>query len=96
MDTFKLVQLGAVAAYTLFVPERFIFTCHGEFKECTKQIPAGASVVVDFSASVYLDSSALGMLLLLRDKFPNIKLANCKKSVLDVLLIANFQKLFQM
>ena len=46
----------------------------------------------------YLDSSALGMLLLLRDKGKamgkQVSLANCGGTVRDVLRVANFDKLF--
>ncbi|MEB0155953.1 STAS domain-containing protein, partial [Pseudomonas sp. CCC3.2] len=47
----------------------------------------------------YLDSSALGMLLLLRDhaggENSKISLINCNKDVGTILTISNFSKLFK-
>ncbi len=54
--------------------------------------------VVDLGGATYLDSSALGMLLLLRDHAggdaAQIRLINCNADVRKVLSISNFQQLF--
>ena len=50
---------------------RFDFNTHREFRGAYEPLVADVSVrsvVVDFSGVDYLDSSALGMLLMLRDK----------------------------
>jgi len=50
---------------------RFDFTCHRGFKQAYEDAFAGGAtkeVVVDMGEVEYLDSSALGMLLLFRDK----------------------------
>ena len=80
---------------------RFDFTCHRGFKQAYEEAFAGAGVaevVVDMGEVDYLDSSALGMLLLLRDKGTAmgkpVSLANCGGTVRDVLRVANFDKLF--
>ena len=80
---------------------RFDFTCHRGFKQAYEDAFAGVSVnalVVDMRDVDYLDSSALGMLLLLRDKGKAmgkpVSLANCVGTVRDVLRVANFDKLF--
>lgn len=80
---------------------RFDFTCHRGFKQAYEDAFAGVSVnelVVDMREVDYLDSSALGMLLLLRDKGKAmgkpVSLANCGGTVRDVLRVANFDKLF--
>lgn len=80
---------------------RFDFTCHRGFKQAYEDAFAGADVaevVVDMGEVDYLDSSALGMLLLLRDKGKAmgkaVSLANCGGTVRDVLRVANFDKLF--
>ncbi|HNM23255.1 MAG TPA: STAS domain-containing protein, partial [Rhodocyclaceae bacterium] len=56
-------------------------------------------VTVDFSGVDYLDSSALGMLLMLRDKVTgagkDVVLGNVRGNVKQVLDIANFGKLFR-
>jgi len=80
---------------------RFDFNSHREFRECVDgvlQQTAIREVVVDLGEVEYLDSSALGMLLMLRDKArgsnKEVSLANCKGAVKQVLDIANFSKLF--
>jgi anti-anti-sigma factor len=56
------------------------------------------SVVIDLAAVEYLDSSALGMLLMLRDRTNTAKkslsLANPRGMVKQALEIARFDKLF--
>ncbi len=55
-------------------------------------------VVLDFSGVEYMDSSALGMLLLLKDygdkENKRIELINCQDTVREILDIVNFGKLF--
>jgi HptB-dependent secretion and biofilm anti anti-sigma factor len=80
---------------------RFDFTVHREFREAVNQAmvpPDVREVQVDLGNVAYLDSSALGMLLMLRDKARAanraVTLSNCRGSVKQVLDIANFSKLF--
>lgn len=81
---------------------RFDFNAHREFRTAYDPLIADAgvaSVLVDFSAVDYLDSSALGMLLMLRDKLggvnKDVTLSGVKGNVKQVLDIANFGKLFK-
>lgn len=81
---------------------RFDFNTHREFRNVADPLMADASVrsvVIDFGAVDYLDSSALGMLLMLRDKAGSsakeLELAGVKGNVKQVLEIANFGKLFK-
>jgi anti-anti-sigma factor len=80
---------------------RFDFSAHREFKNCYEPtLKAGdvAEVEIDMGSVEYLDSSALGMLLMLKEKAGSAKktvsLTNCRGSVRQVLDIANFGKLF--
>lgn len=80
---------------------RFDFHSHRDFRtayETTLGKPDIREIVIDFSRVDYLDSSALGMLLLLREKAEaaskKVKLANISGAVKQVLEIANFGKLF--
>jgi len=56
------------------------------------------SIEIDMKAVDYLDSSALGMLLLLKERVEaankSLALANCRGTVKQVLDVANFHKLF--
>lgn len=81
---------------------RFDFNAHREFRASYDPLITDVdinTVVVDFSGVDYLDSSALGMLLMLRDKLGGVNkaviLTGVKGSVKQVLDIANFGKLFQ-
>jgi anti-anti-sigma factor len=81
---------------------RFDFNTHREFRAAYEPLIADAAVravTVDFSGVDYLDSSALGMLLMLRDKLgganKEVMLTGVRGNVKQVLDIANFGKLFQ-
>jgi anti-anti-sigma factor len=86
---------------TLKLAGRFDFHTHREFRAAyAKFLEPGAvrEIVIDFGDVDYLDSSALGMLLLLREKADtagkSVVLAGLKGTVKQVLDIANFGKLF--
>ena len=80
---------------------RFDFNAHREFREAVEQAvkEAVTQILVDLGAVDYLDSSALGMLLMLRDKMgganKDVALTGVRGNVKQVLDIANFGKLFQ-
>ncbi len=80
---------------------RFDFNAHREFREAIDTVltsPA-STIVVDFAGVEYLDSSALGMLLMLRDRAKGaaseVTLTGCRGAVKQILDIANFGKLFK-
>ena len=79
---------------------RFDFNSHREFREAVDQAlkEAAREIQVDLGGVDYLDSSALGMLLMLRDKAKGaskeVELANPRGAVKQVIDIANFGKLF--
>jgi len=54
--------------------------------------------IVDLKDATYLDSSALGMLLLLRDhaggETAHVRIVNCNPDVRKILTISNFEQLF--
>lgn len=81
---------------------RFDFNTHRDFRAAYEGLVGDATireVTVDFSGVDYLDSSALGMLLMLRDKVTgagkDVVLGNVRGNVKQVLDIANFGKLFR-
>jgi anti-anti-sigma factor len=81
---------------------RFDFNTHREFRAAYEPLVADSAiraVAVDFAGVDYLDSSALGMLLMLRDKLgganKEVVLSGVRGNVKQVLDIANFGKLFQ-
>lgn len=87
---------------TIKLSGRFDFNTHRDFRSAYENVVTDASVrevQVDFAGVDYLDSSALGMLLMLRDKAngagKEVALSNVQGNVKQVLDIANFGKLFK-
>ncbi len=97
----EIRQIKSGNQATLALSGRFDFNVHREFKEAYMALLNEAAVqVIEISlAGVdYLDSSALGMLLMLRERAQaagkQISLSNPNSMVMQVLDIANFHKLF--
>jgi anti-anti-sigma factor len=87
---------------TLSLAGRFDFSIHRDFRRNYEEIlgtPGIRQLDVDLAKVEYIDSSALGMLLLLREKAGGqniqLKLANAQGSVRQVLEVANFGRLFE-
>lgn len=83
----------------VIISGRFDFSIHQNFRKVTQQTGAGVkSIIIDLSDTDYMDSSALGMLLVLRDKVDEnkdaITIKNPKAEVRKILEIANFDRLF--
>lgn len=79
--------------------ERFDFTLHKEFRQAYESVKSPrARYIVDLHDTVYMDSSALGMLLLLREyaggDTADIRIVHCHPSIRTILTIANFHQLF--
>ena len=81
---------------------RFDFNTHRDFRGAYEPLIIDTevrSVSVDFTGVDYLDSSALGMLLMLRDKLGGVNkevaLTGVRGNVKQVIDIANFSKLFK-
>lgn len=84
---------------TIGVEGRFDFSAHQDFRRCYENLDVQPSLyIVDMQQTTYLDSSALGMLLLLRDHAggdaANVKIINCSSEVKKILTISNFEQLF--
>ncbi len=84
---------------TIQIFGRFDFSCYQPFVEGYENYPKGEKrFVVDLNETEYMDSSAMGMLLRLRDYSTkdggDVALINANESVLEILKIANFNKLF--
>lgn len=78
---------------------RFDFSTHQAFRDAYEHGDQDIKgYVVDLSETTYLDSSALGMLLLLRDYAGGdsaaISIENCNSDVRRILAISNFEQLF--
>ena len=85
---------------TIYVEGRFDFGAHQEFRDAYERIDSSPRrYVVDLKSTTYLDSSALGMLLLLREKLAAVRkeaeLTGVTGAVKQVFDIANFARLFR-
>ena len=86
---------------TIAVAGRFDFSVHKAFRDAyVNHTAAGLRFVLDLSRTEYMDSSALGMVLLLRehagDERSRITICNASPDVAKILRIANFDKLLDM
>ncbi|MDX9667535.1 STAS domain-containing protein [Pseudomonas sp. P5_152] len=85
---------------TISIKGRFDFAKHQAFRDSFGQVDNQRlnAIVVDLKEVTYLDSSALGMLLLLRDHAggddSDVRLVNSSSDVRKILAISNFDKLF--
>lgn len=87
------------AELVIAIEGRFDFSAHQDFRRCYEDLSAAPqSYCVDMRDTTYLDSSALGMLLLLRDHAggdsSSVKIVNCSPDVKKILTISNFEQLF--
>lgn len=85
---------------TISINGRFDFTLHKEFRNSYKDAAADAEFEVNASGMEYMDSSALGMLLLLREHAEGnqagkrVKIVGCNDEIKKILDVSNFSKLF--
>lgn len=84
---------------TIKVQGRFDFSVHQEFRASyERQKVKPQQYEIDLRDTIYLDSSALGMLLLLRDHAggvsSRITITNCNSDIRKILTISNFGQLF--
>lgn len=84
---------------TIKVQGRFDFSALQNFRNAYETLEKPVErYVIDLRESDYLDSSALGMLLALRDyaggDSADIKIVNCKPDVKKILVITKLDELF--
>lgn len=85
---------------TLHVAGRFEFAVHKAFMGAYREYPPGEKAfVVDLARADYLDSSALGMLLQLRDhsmRDRRVKISRANDDIRDILRVVDFDDLFDL
>jgi anti-anti-sigma factor len=83
---------------TLEITGRFDFRMIKEFQQLLTRAPR--TWIVDLAAVEYVDSSALGMLLLLRERVGGdsmrVQLRGVRGQPRDVLLMARFDRMFKL
>ncbi len=78
---------------------RFDFNTRADFQSCYSSLTkAGGLLAIDFGETDYIDSSALGMLLLLKEHTDSLKkhvvIRNCNPEVEQILTVSKFDTLF--
>lgn len=88
---------------TLAIDGKFTFDIHRTFRQLTEQAlnnPACARLDMDLSSVEYLDSSALGMLLLAREKASAlnkpIRIKGARGHTLQILQVVKFDSMFEL
>jgi HptB-dependent secretion and biofilm anti anti-sigma factor len=83
---------------TLHMEERFDFSVHRQFHDACLSGKRAHSYVIDLEQVTSMDSSALGMLLLLRDSAggdqSDIRIVNASPELREMLRVAGFELLF--
>jgi HptB-dependent secretion and biofilm anti anti-sigma factor len=83
---------------TISLPEKFDFQLHKEFREMYEDADV-KSFVLDMNKTQYMDSSALGMLLQLKEHCDKsnsqVSIKNASQNVMQIMQIAHFDKLFK-
>ena len=83
--------------FTIKIDGRFDFGVQKDFRSCYEGVTA-KKYIIDMGSTDYMDSSALGMLLMMREHAggadANITLKNCTSDIKAILSVANFQSLF--
>lgn len=82
------------------VQGRFDFAMHKAFRHAYEGAPGTVrTYVVDMQDTEYLDSSALGMLLILRDyaggERSDVMITNCNENIKEIFELANFHQCFR-
>jgi HptB-dependent secretion and biofilm anti anti-sigma factor len=87
---------------TMTLCGRFDFNANQSFREACAAAPKGPGIkelVLDLSQVDYMDSSALGILLMLRQRATankqRVALSGCTGAVKQMLNVANFRRLFK-
>lgn len=99
MAAIKVSESENTGTITISISERFDFYSHKEFRASYKDCLNSSKYIIDLRDVKYIDSSALGMMLLLREhahkNSGRVVIANCNPQIRKILQIANFGRLFE-
>lgn len=84
---------------TIQITGNFDIGCYDDFNQVlSRHLASATKFTVDLAQTTYMDSSALGMLLLLREKTSSsgakVEFMNVNQDVLKILKVAKFDQLF--
>lgn len=83
---------------TISISERFDFNVHAQLRAAYRNAEKRyAGYVIDLKDTTYMDSSALGMLLQIKEHAgggaQSVRIRNAAPGIRDILRVANFDKL---
>ncbi len=82
---------------TISLPEKFDFQLHKEFRQAYQE-EGVKSLILDMNKTQYMDSSALGMLLQLKEytegNNSKMSIKNTSNNIMQIMQIAHFDKIF--
>ncbi len=85
---------------TINISGRFDFNSHRDFRASYGDEAGNLKYIVNMAGTEYMDSSALGMLLLLREHaggdICDVTITSCSEEIKKILTISNFEKLFKL
>lgn len=91
MDNGKTININ--------ISGRFDFNSHRDFRAAYGDDESDLKYIVNMNGTDYMDSSALGMLLLLREHAGgdgcDVTITDCNDEIKKILTISNFEKLFK-
>ena len=85
---------------TISINGRFDFNLYKDFRDAYEDglKKGNLRFIINLAQTEYMDSSALGMLLVLKERSggdnSSVTLTNCNKEIKNILTISNFDKLF--
>ena len=83
----------------LHLSGRLSMASYGEFTAYKNHLEGSSKIVIDMSELEYIDSSALGMLLMLRERAGappmKIEIVNCSPDIFGILSTVKFDTLFK-
>jgi len=96
----KVHALNESNQLVIGIEERFDFSLHQSFRESYVNIDqSNTEFILDLSSTTYMDSSALGMILLLKDHAESLSgivvIRNPSDTVNKILEIAQFHRLLK-
>ncbi len=94
-----ITKSGDGRTVTIKLPSEFDFRAHKDFRKSHRDADPSAQYILDFAATEHIDSSALGMLLVMREGLGNddakVKIINCRSNIKKLLEMASFDNLFE-
>jgi len=88
------------SSLTISINGRFDFNLYKDFRDAYESCLNIGSIkfIINLSQTEYMDSSALGMLLVLKERTGSadsaVVLKHCNKEIKNILSISNFDKIF--